>query len=286
MTKKRVYAKLGRAGLGNELFPYLRAVDASLDTGLPIVAPRWLQPRIGPWLRNERDFRNYWTLFRPSSAREVASQLSLDIIESIVRRFPAFKNLGTSTMFIVGMEEHFSSLRRPGPWYRDYLSERVREGQLSPVFDGSFLSVHVRLGDFARPPEGTKELTQNNIGTPLSWYSEIIEFVKAENPNLAILLSSDGDDEELAPLLAIPGVRRTTARNALDELFMMSRSQGIVGSRSTFSSWGAFLGEVPLLLVAGGNAYPPHSDVWEDISLKARMSWLRAVQSRSQVSQA
>lgn len=282
MIKKRVYAKLGRAGLGNELFPYMRAVDVSADEQIPLLPPRWIQPRLGPWLRKERDQRNYWTLFRPPSFAEVLQQLRLDLVEIICRRLPKLSNIGSSTIFVSGMDRHFESLKRDGPWYRDYLTNHVRKGQLSSDVQSEYLSVHVRLGDFARPVSDTTTLRQNNMGTPLEWYADVIRFVKEGFEDLEVLVSSDGSDEELAPLLCIPGVARTSAKNALDELFIMSKSCGIVGSRSTFSSWGAFFGDVPMLLIEGGNAYPPHDDVWEDTCTSARISWLAAVAAQSE----
>ncbi|MCD5343525.1 hypothetical protein LR392_14970 [Arthrobacter sp. AK04] len=206
----------------------------------------------------------------------------MDVLYHFRNKWPLFKGAGSSTLIITGMEQYFQSLKRPGPWYREFLAAQLRKGMLSPQFEQDYLSVHVRLGDFARPATDTNKLVQNNVGTPLEWYAEIIRFVKAANLNLAIVLSSDGSDDELAPLLRIPGVERTTARNALDELFIMSRSRGIVGSRSTFSSWGAFLGATPLLLIEGGNAYPPHADVWEDTSDRERKAWLTAVLTGSQ----
>lgn len=282
MQIKRVYAKLGRAGLGNELFPYLRAVDASHGSGLRLVQPRWIQPRIGPWLRGERDSRAYWKIFHRPSAQEFLRQVSLDVISSSSKRFSVFKRFESSTLIFEGMADHFASFKHPGPWYRQYLRKQIHPGQLSDDVVGDFLSVHVRMGDFGRSPEGTKILTQNNIGTPIAWYKEMLDYVKAIYPDLPILLSSDGSNQELSSLLAMSGVVRTTPLNALDELFIMSRSVGILGSRSTFSSWGAFLGGVPLLVISGGNAYPPHDEVWEDNSTESRQCWLRALDARLQ----
>jgi hypothetical protein len=72
------YAKLGRAGLGNELFPYLRSLDFAEIDGARLVPPRWFKLRIGPWLRQERDRRRYWLFFRRPSVTDRFLQVALD----------------------------------------------------------------------------------------------------------------------------------------------------------------------------------------------------------------
>ena len=56
---------------------------------------------------------------------------------------------------------------------------------------------------------------------------------------------SDGSDVELAPLLTMPGVVRSYYGNALADIVAISKCRLLIGSDSTFSGWGAFLGNVP-----------------------------------------
>src|SRR5438874_7065079 len=67
MHRVYAYASLGRTGLGNMLFPWARCEIFAARHCLPILAPQWTQPKIGPLLRSERDWRFYTGLFDNSS---------------------------------------------------------------------------------------------------------------------------------------------------------------------------------------------------------------------------
>src|SRR5437764_127194 len=54
-----VYPKLSRAGLGNCLLPWARAIVFARLHGSRVLAPRWVQPRVGPLLRKEKVDRFY-----------------------------------------------------------------------------------------------------------------------------------------------------------------------------------------------------------------------------------
>ena len=64
---------------------------------------------------------------------------------------------------------------------------------------------------------------------------------------LSVKVFSDGADDELADLLVIPGVERADYGNALADMVAISRCRCLIGSDSTFSGWGAFLGDVPCM---------------------------------------
>jgi len=58
-----VYPQLPRAGLGNMLLVWARAVLFADINSIPVIAPNWGQIRIGTYLRGERDKRYYGNLF-------------------------------------------------------------------------------------------------------------------------------------------------------------------------------------------------------------------------------
>ncbi|MFF2487715.1 alpha-1,2-fucosyltransferase [Microbacterium sp. NPDC058062] len=245
-----VYARVGRAGLGNELFPVMRALEYGMIHSATVIPPKWGALRIGPWLRNDRDKRTYWRLFdSPSSSERITRAIALRRDRS-VRTF-------------VGMGSFFEEFELSHRWHADRLARVARRGVLSEPEVGPYISAHVRLGDFARPTADVTAQTSNNVSTPIEWYEDAIQRIRQKDSTLPVLISSDGTDLELRPLLDISGVRRTAARNALDEIFIMSRGLGIIGSRSTFTAWGAYLGGAPLLVMPGANAYRPHDRVWE-----------------------
>ena len=95
------------------------------------------------------------------------------------------------------------------------------------------MAVHVRLGDY--PAEHR---------TPLEWYEAKIQEL-SQNGERRFLLFSDGTDEELRCLTSLPNVQRAFFGNAMADIYAISRCRYLIGSDSTFSGWGAFLGQVP-----------------------------------------
>lgn len=61
-TKFLVYSRLPKAGLGNMLLIWSRAVLFADINHLPVVAPDWSKFVIEPYLRGERDKRYYTKL--------------------------------------------------------------------------------------------------------------------------------------------------------------------------------------------------------------------------------
>src|SRR5690242_9418465 len=57
------FPRIARTGLGNGLFPWARAELFAHDSGARVLAPRWPALRIGPYVRNEPDKRNYGGFF-------------------------------------------------------------------------------------------------------------------------------------------------------------------------------------------------------------------------------
>ena len=280
-TKRYVYPRLGRAGLGNELFPFLRAVDLSWRGEAQLIPPRWFKLRLGPWVRRERDRRNYWLLFRRPGILTRLLRLNIEIFNlvSLVAPFKCVR--GVTVIRPRGMGNYFAELTHAPGRYRAYLAASARPRCLSARPGIPYIIFHVRLGDFARQGDTVKALSANNTSTAVHWYVSQVEHLVENLPSLPIYVASDGNDQELLQLLAYPNVTRTSARNALDEMFWLANAAGIVGSRSTFTAWGAFLGEVPLLVFAGGNAYRPHQEVWENDGTSRPCEWLSAVRVRA-----
>ena len=83
----------------------------------------------------------------------------------------------------------------------------------------------------------------------------MIESLLSKNKSFEFFLFSDGTDEELGVLLEIPQIKRVFFGNALADMFAISRCRMVVASDSTFSAWGAFLGEVPI--VFSKRHFPP-----------------------------
>ena len=273
--KKYVVPIIGRAGLGNELFPVLRAASISKQEARSLLWPTWFQLRIGPLLRGEADKRFYWRLFRTPGLSTVFRRTRAKIYTRGAHR----PHRGSQYVTTEGMQGYFSDSALSGPEFRELLVGQARSGVISASVLRPYIALHVRLGDFARGSDTAAALSRNNTSSPMIWFVARLHAARSARPDLEFYVCSDGSDDELADILVLPGVSRGPGRNALDDLVFMSHAVGIIGSRSTFSAWGAFLGAVPLLVQSGGNAYAPHEEVWEVDAEENAAAWDLAVET-------
>lgn len=272
MRSQYVYPEIGRAGLGNELFPLMRSYDIAFESQAKMLWPNWYKIRVGPYVRRERDKRNYW---RFMSSGGLAGQCT-----SFATRLLRGRRVDRQA----GMANHFRSLPNDPGWYLEALNSFVKPRRRARWSDDDrwYVGVHVRLGDFAPAPADFSSLQENNTSTPMSWYLDVIRWVNSYAPHVPVRVMSDGLDAELSELLAMPNVERHIGGDALNDICALARSIAIVGSRSTFTAWSAFLGQVPLLVPPGGNAYlDERSCVFEGNDAKLYETWWRSALHRT-----
>lgn len=267
-----VYAELSRAGLGNCLFPWARAVLAGRGYDRPVLPPKWLRIRLGPYLRGDMDKRNYWQLFRPPSAAQLARRARLLATATLLDEAgEVVRPRGSRTIQVFRvMDAHFAPLYGHREVIAGELRRMARPGVLGPVTYGDFVAMHVRRGDFIRAT-GNEPAGMDNLTTPISWFVEAVRWLRRHDWDRDVVVFSDGTEAELAPLTELPGVRRHPSRNALDDLVCMSRSRLLVGSGSSFCAWAAYLGDVPIALEPDRNyflqgALPHEVPRWSDDS--------------------
>jgi hypothetical protein len=251
-----VYADLSRAGLGNCLFPWARAVLAAKQHDRPMLPSKWLRVRIGPYLRGDMDKRNYWQLFRAPSlgqlatrARLLATATLLDESGCVVRA-----RRGPTVQVFRVIDEYFQPLYGQHEVIAEELRCIARPGVINPDDEGDFVAMHVRRGDFIRS-RGDEPPGAVNLTTSITWFVEAASWLRSNGWDGEIRVFSDGTQEELAELVAQPGIRRQHSRNALDDLFCMTRGRLIIGSASSFCAWAAFLGDIPVALEYGRNPF-------------------------------
>lgn len=216
------FFRTGGNGLANCLFVYAKAVDLSLKSGMKLIAPTWFNLSIGTYLRRQQDKRHYCGIM--SSKGEVSGLKRLAILMF------SKKNISK----VSGIYDFFKPLLANQKQISDYIINHVCDKHKSNLDSFDFsncVAVHVRLGDF---PE--------NRRVPMSWY---IDKIKSVCQYDKVLLFSDGTDEELKELTSLPNVQRVYFGSAISDILAISRCKYIYGSDSSFSAWGAYLGQVP-----------------------------------------
>ena len=74
---------------------------------------------------------------------------------------------------------------------------------------------------------------------------------EAAGGDIPAFVFSDGTEDDLRELLALPRVERVDYGSGLGDMFGLSRSRLLIASGSTFSMWGSYLGQVPTLWYPG-----------------------------------
>lgn len=257
-------ALLPRTGLGNKLFPWSRCVVFSRTNNIAMIKPKWFNLKFGHLLRSERDARLYLRQFR-SSKHDLNSATSA-IIELLANKLPEPKDLDSTISHshnnrfacyrFQGLGDHFYRLLPHAKTIRDELLsiaqtrivETVR-GQLSTL---PAIAIHVRRGDFAQADSDEDLITKGNIQTPLKWFINTFKVIRSMDSAAQAYVVSDADNSEIEQLLEIPGIQRRTTGSALGDLLLLSNAKLIIGSGgSSYSAWGAFLGQCPIITVEG-----------------------------------
>jgi hypothetical protein len=256
-------ARVGRAGLGNSLFPWARAELFARETGAHLLAPRWTNIRIGPYLRGEPDKRRYWSFFR---AKHHLRGLSRVFIETFGRRFSEteieysyrpgsslrpciveFRGIGNFFSPLVGKHEFI----RHQLWQMTVAPLRANARQ----YDNGLIAMHVRRGDLTRQGFSQHAL-RNDVTqyTPISWFASMARAVRRERSldSFPLVVFTDGSPDELGQLLEIDGVRLHTRQTAITDLWMLTHARLLFASGfSTFSMWASFLGGMPTIYAPG-----------------------------------
>jgi len=257
------FADVGRYGLGHSLLAWARCRLWCDDHSIPMLAPSWRQLRIGPILRGERDKRQYYRLFRfpgyvrglkrlalLTTAERVAAETAdlVSLARERPRRLVVFRNL-----LAQNEETHFREILGRGLQVRARLVEMTKPQYVPAPPAAPSIALHVRMGDFTEVASAEKlRAGAKNARIPVEWYRAMLLGLRARlGSNYPAIVFSDGTDESLAPLLALPLVRRSPRQQSVADLLSISHSRLLVSSGSGFSMWGAFLGDVPRICHPG-----------------------------------
>lgn len=248
------------SGLGNLLFPWARWIVATRKYNLVPISPTWLQFQIGPVLRQERDKRLYYDLFK-TPADQIAGAKKIRLLCTLPRvsetEYCNTRNREGRDKIVIfaGLGGFFSRILTDHALIRRELLAITKERHKKALnFDfRNPISVHVRLGDFVTP-SGREVLQSGGMSyrIPLSWYVGVASNIREKlGGKMPIYVFSDGSDRELAELLALPYCTRLSFGSAVADLIALSMANVLVGSASTFSMWASFLGRMPAIWYKG-----------------------------------
>lgn len=234
------FFRVGGPGLANCMFVAARAAILSTKLNVAMLRPTWERVGIGQWLRKERDKRFYSGLFAKKTLCADLHKFFLLKTKPKISEGDA-TNASSGIIMVEGLNGYFADLWEDAIIVRKYFEDNIC-GEISksvPRNMGDAIAVHVRLGDYPA-----------YLRTDIGWYADAICAVQAScayGKRLTFKVFSDGRDDELAQLLTLPGVERACYGNALADILAISRCKMLIGSDSTFSGWGAFLGDVPCM---------------------------------------
>lgn len=259
-----VYPQLPRAGLGNMLLVWARAVLFADINSIPVVAPSWGQIRIGTYLRGERDKRYYGNLFCNKTYRSKINYLFGVLNKKSVFHNPAISKFNLSNLESTGIgcylfifdsvphwSDYFIDLKEHQPFIKQRLLSSIRSSVLKTIDNRPVpqIGIHIRMGDFKVLKPGDDFTKLGNVRTPMTWYVRVIDAIrKIAGYDVPVTLFSDGHDRELCELLNLPQVSRSPSDSALSDMLTLSRSKLLItSSGSTFSGWASYLGQCPTI---------------------------------------
>lgn len=238
------YPMLMKAGLGNMLIPWAKCYLWCKDNNARMIDPFWTKIRIGPYLRREKDKRDYQRLFRPSAEIRGLERIFLlaTTKKCPVERYDnrILSGRGISVTF-EGME-NFQQLVGRHVEIRQALIAMTKPEFLPEKPGRPFIGVHVRLGDYAKPKSLAEVPWTSRL--PLDWYVGAVQEVrKSTGCESDVVVFSDGSDDELEALLKLPATRRSKYQEPISDILALSQASVIIGSCSSFSMWGAYLAQ-------------------------------------------
>lgn len=232
------FIRYAGSGLGNSLFVFARAAVVAEENNLELINPTWLNFDPVQWKLWARDKRLYNDIFNSVGITGL-KRLKLLMFGKKVKE-EDYKNDGRNGDWVeIFYMRGFDPIRTKSSMVKSCLMKCLKPQILAPVESFDFtgkIAVHIRLGDY-----GLASL-------PISYYKTLIEQVHRVKPQYTFLIFSDGKDEELKAVTALPYTKRVFFGNAMSDILAISSCQALIGSHSTFSDWGGYLGQIPCLL--------------------------------------
>lgn len=257
-----VLCKLPRLGLGNQLFPLMKASVFAEINELKLFVLGYNQFKIGPYLRREKSKRNYqgYFTFQKNVFLEYLERLSFLQFKSTNRiTEPGLREVDDAAGKVVYVfqdipdwSDYFAGLRENRElaiqlfWrtLSDDVKRRV-SALASPC-----IGVHIRKGDFRKLQSEEDFSKVGLVRTPDDFFESTIKDIrKSCGKDLPVSIFTDGYPEELERILSLGNIRIVEGNSDIVDMLLLSKSSIIITSAgSTFSMWSGFLSEAPIIM--------------------------------------
>lgn len=252
-----------KAGLGNQLFPLMKAVVFQQIMQVPLMVTNYYQFALGPYLRGEkskRRYHNYFT-FQKNLFGAWINTLKLAFYNNhqIVDEPSLNEEFGQADynkMYIYSAIPHWTDYFKELKDHRQTVLQSFFK-LLSPNILKSVneqpipcIGVHIRMGDF-RKLKATEDFAKvGAVRTPETYFVKVIKSIRElVGRQLPVTVFTDGYRHEFHELFQMPFVEMTEGNADIVDMILLSKSKVIVTSAgSTFSYWAGFLSESVLIM--------------------------------------
>lgn len=257
-----VVCRLPKAGLGNQLFPLLHAAVFARLNQLPLMVTGYHQLKIGPYLRREKNKRQYANYFKFQKS-VLGEWFDKRKIKNLEKKWetvfePAVdkisEGLKQNKIFVFDKMTTYHDYFKHLKGHRELAIELLNE-LINPVLkkklndpDKEYISMHMRMGDFRKLQAG-ESYNSGHVRTPASFFIENLQAIRQlQGKNLEAIIFTDGRPEELKEILQMPNVTLAAPNPDIIDLFLLSKGKIIIGTHgSTYSAWACFLSESPYI---------------------------------------
>jgi len=256
-------------GLGNRLFNWARAQVYAEKFGLELISPIWFSPRFRQvfeggsihdtnfdlFVNGKEDHRHYIGALLKIFGEVIPEPIMLSEQPNLLH-----KKFGLIQFYGVGGDYHsFTPLAGEQRFLRERLTSIVRQKWRNLIlsYDGyasTAIGVHIRYGRGFREAEKKEDFfLKGTIKTPSTWFVDTLKTIRDKvGFDVPVLLVSDGEINELEPILNLSNVRLVRPACPISDLLLLSHTRLLVGSGgSSFSAWASYLGGIPTFVHPG-----------------------------------
>ncbi|MEO6719121.1 MAG: alpha-1,2-fucosyltransferase [Ferruginibacter sp.] len=258
-----VICKLPKAGLGNQLFPLLKAYTFADLNKLPIVVTGYNRFFIGPYLRREKSKRKYngTFIFQKNILAAGFEKWRLSkykkhdqIIEPPIEQLGNKGDLNHAYIFyeMPHWDHYFDGLKEQ----RTLVIKLLWQVLLSPIrkkvleLPPPCIGIHIRMGDFRNLRDGETFGSAGAVRTPENYFINLVKSIREiHGSDLPVSVFTDGSRRELDQLFQLSNITLIEGKSDMVDLLLLSKSKLIITSAgSTFSYWAAFLSDAIVIM--------------------------------------